>query len=163
MRVGRPVKPPPQPLCNYCAAKAALVRPGEDGYPYRDDHGPFWLCASCEVWIGIFTRSKRHVPLGRLANAELREWKAKLHAALEPLVAAKVRRDECNLFGARAKGMKWLAGEMKIDPKECSIHLLDVAQCKAAVDIIERFARERVSGASPKIDAASDPLDETRG
>lgn len=146
MRVGRPVKALPQPICNYCGAKAVLVRADEDAYPYREDHGPLWICAPCEAWIGIFARSTRHLPLGRLANAELREWKAKLHAALEPMVEAKVRRDGCNTFEARSKGYKWLADRLEIDEKKCHIHLLDVDQCKAAIEIIESFERERRSG-----------------
>jgi hypothetical protein len=93
MRVARPVKPLPQPHCEYCGAPAVLVRLCDVSYPYRDDHGPLWLCEPCQAWIGIYSRSKRHVPLGRLANAELREWKTKLHAALEPMAAAKARRD----------------------------------------------------------------------
>ncbi|MBK5185952.1 zinc-finger-containing protein [Paraburkholderia domus] len=147
MRIGRPVQPLPQPVCDYCGVKATLVRVGDDAYPYREDHGPLWLCASCEAWIGVFARSKRHVPLGRLANADLRDWKARLHAALEPLAAAKARRDGCNLFEARARGMKWLAGEMALDDKHGNIHQLDVEQCKTAIGIIEQFRRQHTPAA----------------
>jgi hypothetical protein len=149
MRVGRPVQPLPQPICDYCAAKAVLVRLGEDGYPYRDDRGPLWICAACEAWIGIFSRSTRHVPLGRLANAELRNWKTKLHEALEPLVAVKVRRDSCTVFEARAKVYRWLASEMQLDEKRCHINLFDAEQCEGAIRIIERFAHAR--GSSPSV------------
>jgi zinc-finger-containing domain len=160
MRVGRPVKLLPQPICDYCGAKAALVRSGDAAYPYREDHGVLWLCASCEAWIGVFARSKRHVPLGRLANADLRDWKVRLHAALEPLAAAKVRRDGCNLFEARGRGMKWLAGEMALDENRGNIHQLDVEQCKTAIGIIEQFARRRASAAPLRDDdVGRDPLD----
>jgi hypothetical protein len=143
MRVGRPVQALPHPNCDYCGAKAALVRAGETAYPYREDHGPLWVCTSCDAWIGIFARSTRNLPLGRLANAELREWKAKLHAALEPMAEAKARRDGVSIFEARAKGYKWLAGELQIDAKVCNINLLNLEQCKAAVDVIDRFDRNR--------------------
>ncbi|MFM0205320.1 zinc-finger-containing protein [Paraburkholderia fungorum] len=152
MRVGRPVKPLPQPVCDYCAVKAVLVRAGEEAYPYRDNHGPLWLCASCEAWIGVFSRSRRNVPLGRLANAELRDWKAKLHDALEPLAVAKVRRDGCNLFEARARGMNWLAGEMALEGKYGNIHQLDLDQCKTAIGLIEQFRRLRAMTASSRRD-----------
>jgi hypothetical protein len=149
MRVGRPVKALPQPVCDYCGARAVLMRAGDEGYPYRDDHGALWVCVPCDAWIGTFARSTRNVPLGRLANAELRDWKTKLHAALEPLAEAKVRRDGCSLFEARAKGYKWLAGELGIDASKgaISIHTLDAAQCERAVQIIGRFqARPRGTG-----------------
>lgn len=150
MRVGRPVKALPQPICDYCGAKAVLVKSDEEAYPYREDHGRLWVCAACEAWIGVFARSTRNLPLGRLANAELREWKAKLHATLEPMVEAKVRRDGCNTFEARAKGYRWLANELKIDEKKCHIHLLDLDQCKAAIGMIEGFERNRHADAPPK-------------
>lgn len=146
MRVGRPVAPLPQPVCDYCGAKAVFVRSDEDGYPYRDDHGPLWVCTPCEAWIGIFPRSTRRVPLGRLANAELRDAKARLHAALEPMVQGKLRRDGGNVFEARSKGYRWLAGELNIPEDQCTIHQLDADQCKAAVDVIERFAASRRTG-----------------
>ena len=46
----------------------AFTRAGDEAYPYREDHGPLWLCADCQAWIGIFPRSTRNVPLGRLAE-----------------------------------------------------------------------------------------------
>ena len=108
----------------------------------------------------MFARSRRHVPLGRLANAQLRDWKARLHDALKPLAAAKAQRDGCNLFEARARGMKWLAGEITLDDKQSNIHQLDVEQCKTAVGIIEQFVRQRASPASSRRDdAGPDPFD----
>ena len=143
MRVGRPVKPLPHPNCDYCGAPATLTRAGDEAYPYRDDHGPLWMCADCQAWIGIFPRSTRNVPLGRLADARLRDLKVKLHAALEPLVQAKVRRDGCNVFEARSKGMKWLAQTIGVEPDKCSIHTLDADQCERAIAVVEHFAQER--------------------
>jgi zinc-finger-containing domain len=64
------------------------------------------VCTPCQAWIGIFARSARNAPLGRLANAELREWKAKRHSALEPMAEAKVRCDGGKIFTALAKGLK---------------------------------------------------------
>lgn len=141
MRVGRPVKPLPQPHCDYCGAAASLARAGEHAYPYREDHGPLWVCSACQAWIGTFPRSTRNVPLGRLADATLRDLKAKLHAALEPMVQAKVRRDGVNVFEARAKGYRWLAGELGIEPEKCSVHTLDADQCARAIDLVESFIR----------------------
>jgi hypothetical protein len=143
MRVGRPVPLAPQPVCDYCGVKAELVRLGDVPYPYGDDHGPIWICTPCQAWIGVYSRSARNVPLGRLANVELREWKAKLYSALEPMAQAKVRRDGGSIFSARAKGYKWLAGLLKIDEVRCSMHLLDAEQCKAAVATIAEYEATR--------------------
>jgi hypothetical protein len=145
MRVARPVQPLPHPQCDYCGTAAVLTRPGDEAYPYREDRGAIWVCQPCQAWIGIYSRSTRNVPLGRLANAELREWKAKLHAALEPMAAAKARRDGISIFEARAKGYRWLASALQIDEKACTIHQLDADQCRAAVEVIEKFEQERLN------------------
>jgi hypothetical protein len=146
MRVGRPVKALPQPLCDYCGSKALLARAGDDTYPYRENHGPLWICVPCQAWIGIFPRSVRNVPLGRLANEQLRQLKPQVHAALEPLVAAKVRRDSCNVYEARSKAFQWLAGELGIDPKRCQLNHLDPDQCRRALEVIARFLDSRRPG-----------------
>jgi hypothetical protein len=49
VRVGRPIKAFPQPLCDYCGAHAALVKYGDASYPYRDDHGAFWVCTAVQL------------------------------------------------------------------------------------------------------------------
>ncbi|ACC76197.1 zinc-finger-containing protein [Paraburkholderia phymatum] len=143
MRVGKPVKALPQPLCDYCGAKATLARAGDESYPYRDDHGAVWVCSPCEAWIGIHARSTRNVPLGRLADAALREAKSRLHDALEPLVAAKVRRDGVNAFEARSKAIRWVATELRIDPLPSSIHMLSLDQCEQALRFVEAFMAAR--------------------
>jgi len=145
MRIGKPVKPLPHPDCDYCGNPAVLARACDDAYPYRDDHGPLCLCQNCQAWIGVFPRSTRNVPLGRLADARLRELNAKLHAALEPLVSAKVRRDGCNVLEARAKAMKWLAGEIGADAEKYSIHTLDAEQCERAIAVVDQFQRARTA------------------
>jgi hypothetical protein len=143
MRIGRPVKAPPQPVCDYCGQKAVLARTGDTAYPYREDHGPVWICAACQAWIGVHSRSTRNVPLGRLANASLREAKSRLHDALEPLIAAKVRRDAVNLFSARAKALRWIATELGFDPLPPSIHDLTSDQCQNALRYVEAFVKDR--------------------
>lgn len=145
MRVGKPVKALPQPLCDYCGAKAVLARAGDESYPFRDDHGPVWICTPCQAWIGIHARSTRHVPLGRLADAALRDAKSRLHDALEPLVAGKVRRDGVNAFEARAKAIRWVATELGFDPLPNSLHTLTLDQCEQALRFVDAFMAARRS------------------
>ncbi|KAA1000925.1 hypothetical protein FVF58_39965 [Paraburkholderia panacisoli] len=143
MRVGKPVKALPQPLCDYCGTRALLARAGDESYPYREDHGPVWICTSCQAWIGVHARSTRNVPLGRLANAQLREAKSHLHDVLEPLVAGKVRRDGVNTFEARAKAIRWVATELGFDPMPGSIHMLTLDQCEQALRYVDAFLAPR--------------------
>jgi hypothetical protein len=41
------------------------------------------------------------------------------------------------------KAFRWLANELGIDEKQCSIHTLDATQCGAAIGIVERLEHER--------------------
>lgn len=143
MRVGRPVQALPQPLCDYCGAKAVLGRAGDAVYPYHEDHGPVWICTGCQAWIGVHSRSTRNVPLGRLANAPLREAKSRLHDALEPLVAGKMRRDAVNQFEARAKAIRWVATELGFDPLPTSIHALTLDECEQALRYVDAYMAAR--------------------
>jgi hypothetical protein len=143
MRVGKPVKALPQPSCDYCGSRALLARYGDESYPYRGDQGPLWICTACQAWIGVYARSKHNLPLGRLADATLREAKSKLHDALEPLVAGKVRRDGVNAFEARAKAIRWVATELGFDPVPASIHAFTPEQCEQALRYVEAFVEAR--------------------
>ncbi|WP_434034808.1 zinc-finger-containing protein [Cupriavidus sp. a3] len=143
MRVGRPIPAPPQPLCDSCGGKAVLARMGEAAYPYQEDHGPVWICPPCQAWIGVRARSKHHTPLGRLADAALREKKSQLHDALEPLVAAKMRRDGVNAFEARGKAMKWLIASLDLPIDSPTIHALSLEQCEQALQFITEFQAAR--------------------
>lgn len=66
----------PIPICPYCNKAAELVD-GTAVYPHRSDlaHKRFWLCKPCDAWVGTHRDSKKHLPLGRLADKELREAK----------------------------------------------------------------------------------------
>jgi hypothetical protein len=130
-------------MCDYCGARAALVRSGAEVYPYRDDHGPVWICTACQAWIGIHARSTRNVPLGRLADATLRDTKSRLHDALEPLVAGKVRRDQVNPFEARAKAIRWVSTQLGFDPVPASLHALTLDQCEDALRYVQAFTAAR--------------------
>jgi hypothetical protein len=145
MRVGKPVQPLPQPSCDYCGARASIARYGDEAYPYRKDQGPLWICVPCQAWIGVHSRSRRNVPLGRLANAALRDAKSRLHDALEPLAAGKVRRDGVNAFEARAKAIRWVATELGFDPLPPGIHALTAEQCEQALRYVEAFVASRRS------------------
>ncbi len=102
-----------------------------------------WICAPCQAWIGVRARSKQHTPLGRLADAALREEKSRLHDTLEPLVAAKMRRDGVNAFEARGKAMKWLIASLHLPVENPSIHALSLEECEQAIQFIAEFQASR--------------------
>jgi hypothetical protein len=146
VRVARPVKTLPQPLCDYCGTRAELVRSGDASYPYREDHGPLWICTTCRAWIGVHARSRYNTPLGRLANAALREAKCRLHDAVEPLAEAKARRDSVTIFEARARAVRWVASELAFEPMPANLHAFTLDQCEQALRYVDAWKAHRHSG-----------------
>lgn len=133
--------------CPYCDAHADLVT-GLEVYPRRADLATrhFWLCRPCRAWVGCHANSRRHVPLGRLANAELRSAKQAAHAAFDRLWQAKMRRDRCNKGTARRAAYRWLAERLEMDPARCHIGMMDVPDCRRVVEACRPYLAEKRDG-----------------
>lgn len=127
------------PTCPYCQASSQLV--GADViYPHRPDlsHKRFYACAPCAAWVGCHDGTL--VPLGRLANAELRKAKIAAHAAFDPLWQARRKWEGCSKTRARGAEYAWLATELGIDRRECHIGLFDVDLCIRTTEACRRRA-----------------------
>lgn len=134
------------PDCPYCHAQAVLVT-GDVIYPHREDlrHLKFWRCAPCDAYCGThragaYVRiggrkvvSDGTLPLGRLANAELRRARNRAHAAFDPLWKSRQM--------SRREAYTWLAGELGISFENCHIALFDVDGCEAVVAAVQGMAR----------------------
>lgn len=128
---------PAPPLCDYCGNTSESVT-GREVYPHRPDLAtkPFYRCAPCQAWVGCHPGTA--VPLGRLANAELRRAKMAAHAAFDPLWKSGTM--------SRASAYKALARALGIEPQACHIGMFDVAMCArvpAAVEMVRTQLRAR--------------------
>lgn len=136
------------PICPYCGATSRLV-PGLDVYAHRRDLWAkrFWKCPCCvDVWVGCHPpatpgkgggQGDGTIPLGRLANGELRSAKQAAHAAFDPLWRGGAMR--------RREAYKWLAKELGIKPRDTHIGEFDQAQCRAVVQAVERFHEQKAA------------------
>lgn len=113
-------------VCPYCKANAELVDSAEiyNGKSY----GMAWLCRPCGAYVGCHKNSRIHMPLGRLANAELREAKIAAHAAFD--AAWKETLDV-----SRTKAYAWLARTLHIHPSKCHIGMMDVDMCNKVIEV----------------------------
>ena len=120
-----------EPRCPYCGYKAKLVT-GADVYPSRRDlrAKKLWRCAPCQAWVGCHPGTT--TPLGRLANAELRQAKMRAHAAFDPVWKAKIA-EGLSKHHARGSAYKWLAEQIGVEREDCHIGMFDVALCDAVV------------------------------
>jgi hypothetical protein len=136
--------------CPYCHNPAELVSGGVI-YPHRPDlHSRrFWRCAPCDAYVGCHPAARRYgkkivgvgdgtVPLGRLANAELRKAKQAAHDAFDPLWQSG------NV--TRKAAYAWLAKKLNIEPVFCHIGMFDVDACRAVVAAVAEGNREARHG-----------------
>ncbi len=122
--------------CPYCTAAAELVT-GAEIYPHRPDlaNKLFWRCKPCGAWCGCHPAAPKGmgdgtVPLGRLANAELRRAKSAAHAAFDPLWRdGPLKRKEAYAWLAKTMGLSWA---------QCHIGEFDVEQCQAVVRAVQQ-------------------------
>jgi len=110
---------------------------------YGRSYGMLWICQPCDAYVGTHRNSKDHKPLGRLANAELREWKIRAHDAFDPLWRAKMQRDKYSKSKARRVAYHWLAGKLGIGIRNCHIGMFDIDQCRHTVEVCLTIRRKR--------------------
>jgi hypothetical protein len=125
----RAIRPP---LCPYCGETSVLLRSSGELYRGRD-YGPAWLCRPCQAWVGCHPGGI--VPLGRLADAELRKAKMAAHGAFDPLWKRVKERGGDEARGARVRAYAWLAEQMGLTREACHIGMFDVDQCRMVVEI----------------------------
>ena len=122
--------------CDYCGAPALLVR-GSVIYPKRSDlHNLFfWQCPPCNAYVGCHKSGSGvgtgTVPLGRLANAELRRAKKLAHHYFDRLWRDKIM--------TRSKAYAWLARTLDIPAAEAHIGMMDVARCQRTADAAKNY------------------------
>ena len=115
-------------LCPYCNALAELV---SDSEVYRRGYGGLiYLCRPCKAWVGCHKGGKK--PLGRLADAELRQLKIRGHELFDPLWKRAGR-------SKRSAAYRWLAEGTGIPLEECHFGMMDVDRAQKAIAFLEAF------------------------
>lgn len=112
-------------FCPYCGRKAELV---DSKIIYGKSYGKIYLCRNCMAYVG--THKGTNKPLGRLANAELREWKKAAHAAFDPIWKYG------QFKGDRNAAYRWLSKKMGLPVERTHIGMFDVPECKAVIAIM---------------------------
>lgn len=117
-------------LCPYCGKRAEYVDSAE---VYRGrSYGMIYLCRPCDAYVG--THKGTDVPLGRLANKELRRWKNRAHAAFDPLWQSK--------RFTRRGAYRWLSEQLGIPREEAHIGMFDIDMCRRVLEVINDMKGE---------------------
>lgn len=118
--------------CPYCGRRAELV---DSKIVYGKSYGKIYLCRNCMAYVG--THKGTNKPLGRLANAELREWKKAAHAAFDPIWQYG------RFKGKRSSAYRWLSKKMGRPVESTHIGMFDVAECREVINIMRNSKGEK--------------------
>lgn len=111
-------------LCNYCNNEALLVS-GKEVYPHRPDlyRKRFYLCSPCNAYVGCHMNTT--IPLGSLANENLRKIRRQAHDMFDPLWKTSLI--------TRKKAYKLLASHLSISPSDCHIASFNEDLCNEVI------------------------------
>ena len=113
-------------ICPYCKDKALLVDSTE---VLGRDRGPIYYCKTCGAYVRVHKGTD--IPMGRLADAELRMHKQFAHAAFDPIWKTGIM----SRYGAYC----WLAKKLGLPVKYAHMGLFDVYQCKRVIELSNEF------------------------
>jgi len=116
----------PSIKCDYCQQPAPLV---DNKIIYGRSFGKSYYCQECGAWVGVHEGTVR--PMGRMANAHLRRWKMKAHAAFDPIWQLKSMQ--------RSRAYLWLSKELGIERKDCHIGKFDADLCQLTVSVCNEY------------------------
>lgn len=131
----RKVKNPlPAPTeCRYCGAEVRLVTNDAIYNGKRYGKWPYaYLCQNgdCRAYVGCHPNTQ--IPLGTLANAELRRARNDCKPHFERLW----RRDSPEaIFASRSEAYKWLAEQLGIPAAQCHWGWFELEMCERAAAI----------------------------
>ncbi len=124
----------------YCAGCRADVEArltdGAEIYPNRAALAalPFWVCDGCKSFVGTHHKTASPTrPLGVLATPELRAWRMKIHAALDPIWKEGRKVSRGNLYYQIAKklGREFHVSNIKSD-----------AEAREAYEVVMSFRNQ---------------------
>lgn len=138
------MSPLPEVVCPYCRQNAVLV---DSIAVYHRSYGMIWLCRPCEAWVGVHKGDGKNLPLGTLANAELRRCRQLAHQQLDPFWE-KLISDGIGKWKARSQVYARLAKALGIDRNECHIAMFDARRCHQVMDICSKWQRAAAEAAA---------------
>lgn len=116
-------------VCPYCGSIAKLE--DSDRIYNGKSYGLMYICSkypTCDAYVGVHKGTDK--PLGRLANPELRTWKKKCHALIDPLwKTGKMTRQDV---------YKLIQTTMGMTSEEAHVGKFDVEDCKKLIQRLEK-------------------------
>jgi len=113
--------------CIYCGA-AVIFTSNAAVYGREYGNGKCYKCVNCDAFVGVHTGT--NIPLGILADKELRGLKKKCHALFDP-----AWQDENNI--TRGQAYRILAKKLNIPADQCHFGWFDKKTLEKCVKVME--------------------------
>lgn len=114
--------------CPYCDKKAKWC---ENKEKYGRNYGKSYMCyfcKDCDAYVGCHNNTRK--PLGTMANAELREWRKKTHALIDPLWKDK-QMTRKQMYRLLKDGLG----------REIHVAESNIEQCKEIIDFMNSYLK----------------------
>ncbi len=121
------VTPYPIPTaCDYCGATVIYTSNAEI-YGKEYGNGRCYKCTACDSYVGVHDGTR--IPLGRLANQELRDLKMQCHVLFDPIWKNNKRINREQAYGK-------LANVLNIPANECHFGWFDKDMLLRCLEIL---------------------------
>ncbi len=122
--------------CPFCCSRVSLI---DSAQVFGRSYGFIYLCDAypdCDARVRC--HPKTIIPMGTLADKELRKWRSLVHCKFDPLWQSGV-------FSSRQSAYKWLSKAMKLPLDKTHVAMFDIRQCQKAISLVKGFAMGRRS------------------
>ena len=99
--------------------------------PRMSKYRTFYGCSRYPVCKGAISCDKEGKPLGIPANKGLRDLRRRTHEAFDRLW-------KCGVVRNRSAAYRWLQIQLKLNPKDAHIAMLDKDQCDHVIRAVEK-------------------------
>ena len=121
-------------ICRYCGNPVVLTS-NKEIYGREFRNGKIYLCRNCGAFVG--THPGTDIPLGTLANEELREYRKEAHFWFDRIWKRPTR------ITTRYKAYGWLALKMELPREKTHIGMFEKEQCIKVVELVKQRFKER--------------------
>lgn len=113
-------------ICPYCESEV-IYTSNKVIYGKEFGNGKCYKCTHCDAYVGVHNGT--NIPLGRMANKELRELKKQAHALFDPIWKTKQK--------TRSEAYQDLANALGIPKNECHFGWFDQPMLLKAIRILQ--------------------------
>lgn len=121
--------------CPFCGGRVELK---SSEVIYGKDHGMMYICTNrpeCDSYVGVHEGTD--IPLGYLADVELRYWRRLVHSAIDPLWQ-KAREKRKKREGVYA----WIASELGKEVAETHVAWMTKRECMTVLKLVPKVLKK---------------------